>query len=113
MFVLIVSQAEFSPSEGVVTLWKIGRGFGGICSYNHAPTTSRHLCRADVLKAWCVLAEVRWRWTWKVFSHESLGGLALAMGIEPLASVARDFPHPCIECHCALLGVTSKYERVV
>jgi hypothetical protein len=38
-----------------------------LCSYNHAATTSRHVCRADVLKARCVLAEVRWRWTLKVF----------------------------------------------
>src|ERR1700730_15486396 len=32
-----------------------------------AATTSRHVCRADALKARCVLAEVRWRWTLKVF----------------------------------------------
>ena len=31
-----------------------------------AATTSRHVCRADALKARCVLAEVRWRWTLKV-----------------------------------------------
>jgi hypothetical protein len=31
-----------------------------------SPTTSRHACMADALKARCVLAEVRWRWTLKV-----------------------------------------------
>ena len=31
-----------------------------------AATTSRHVCMADALKARCVLAEVRWRWTLKV-----------------------------------------------
>jgi hypothetical protein len=30
-------------------------------------TASRHVCIADALKARCVLAEVRWRWTLKVF----------------------------------------------
>ena len=34
---------------------------------NHAAaTTSRHVRRADALKARCVLAEVRWRWTLKL-----------------------------------------------
>jgi hypothetical protein len=32
-----------------------------------AATTSCHVCMADALKARCVLAEVRWRWTLKVF----------------------------------------------
>ena len=50
----------------IITLLKIGRGFGGICSYNHAATTSRHVCKADALKARCVLAEVRRRWTLKI-----------------------------------------------
>src|ERR1019366_9334385 len=37
-------------------------------SYNHAAaTTSRHVCMAAALKARCVLADVRWRWTLKVF----------------------------------------------
>jgi hypothetical protein len=31
-----------------------------------AVTTSRHVSMADALKARCVLAEVRWRWTLKV-----------------------------------------------
>ena len=31
-----------------------------------AATTSRHACMAEALKARCVLAEVRWRWTLKV-----------------------------------------------
>ena len=31
-----------------------------------AATTSCHVCMADALKARCVLAEVRWRWTLKV-----------------------------------------------
>ena len=31
-----------------------------------AVTTSRHVCTADALKARCVLAEVRWRWTLKM-----------------------------------------------
>ena len=31
-----------------------------------AATTSRHVRRADALKARCVLAEVRWRWTLKL-----------------------------------------------
>src|ERR1700736_5358565 len=34
---------------------------------NAATTISRHVCRADALKDRCVLAEVRWRWTLKVF----------------------------------------------
>src|ERR1700730_5846293 len=34
---------------------------------NHAAaTTSRHACMAEALKARCVLADVRWRWTLKV-----------------------------------------------
>jgi len=32
-----------------------------------AATTSRHVSMADALKARCVLAEVKWRWTLKVF----------------------------------------------
>jgi hypothetical protein len=37
------------------------------CSSAHAAeTTSRHVSIADALKARCVLAEVRWRWTLKV-----------------------------------------------
>ena len=31
-----------------------------------AATTSRHVCIAVALKARCVFAEVRWRWTLKV-----------------------------------------------
>ena len=31
-----------------------------------AATTSRHACMAEALKARCVLADVRWRWTLKV-----------------------------------------------
>ena len=34
---------------------------------NHAAaTTSCHACMADALKARCVLADVRWRWTLNV-----------------------------------------------
>ena len=37
------------------------------CFFAHAAaTTSRHVSVADALKARCVLAEVRWRWTLKV-----------------------------------------------
>ena len=50
--------------EGFVTLLKIERGFFGLHSYNHAAaTTSRQVCMAEALKARCVLAEMRWRWT--------------------------------------------------
>src|SRR5208337_4122775 len=35
-------------------------------SAHAAETTSRHVSMADALKARCVLAEVRWRWTLKV-----------------------------------------------
>src|SRR5580704_10382785 len=56
-----------SPHGGVVTLLKIGCSIVGIRSNSHAAaTTSRHACMADALKARCVLAEVRWRWTLKV-----------------------------------------------
>jgi hypothetical protein len=51
-------------SEGFVTLLKIERGFFGLHGYNHAAaTTSRQVCMAEALKARCVLAEMRWRWT--------------------------------------------------
>jgi hypothetical protein len=36
------------------------------CQAHAAATTSRHVCIAVALKAWCVFAEVRWRWTLKV-----------------------------------------------
>jgi AAA domain len=37
-----------------------------LCRTQAAATASRHVCIADALKARCVLAEVRWRWTLKV-----------------------------------------------
>jgi hypothetical protein len=49
--------------DGVVTLLKIGHSTVGIRSNSHAAATSRHACMADALKARCVLADVRWRWT--------------------------------------------------
>ena len=50
--------------QGFVTLLKIERGVFGLHSYNHAAaTTSRQVCMAEALKARCVLAEMRWRWT--------------------------------------------------
>ena len=71
LFLLTLGMpARFSPSKaggGVVTLLKIGRSIVGIRGNSHAPaTTSRHACMAEALKARCVLAEVRWRWTLNV-----------------------------------------------
>ena len=79
---------DFDPTEASVT-WKVcsARGhrivfatpdgalshYGTVdtaiptCFFAHAAaTTSRHVSIADALKARCVLAEVRWRWTLKV-----------------------------------------------
>jgi hypothetical protein len=55
------------PQWGFVTLSKTGRGFVGIRNGSHATvTTSRQVCMAEALKARCVFAEIRWRWTLKV-----------------------------------------------
>ena len=60
-------KSELIWRTGFVTLLKIGRGFVGIRSNDHAvATTSRHVCIAETRKARCVLAETRWRWTLNV-----------------------------------------------
>jgi len=75
---------DFDPTEASVT-WKVcsARGHripdGALSHYgtvdtaiptgffaHAAATTSRHVSIAHALKARCVLAEVRWRWTLKV-----------------------------------------------
>jgi hypothetical protein len=53
--------------EGSGTFSSASRPFGVLTEVAHAAgTTSRHACMADALKARCVLADVRWRWTSKV-----------------------------------------------
>jgi hypothetical protein len=75
--------------KGVVTLLKIGRGTVGIRSNSHAAaTTSRHACMADALKARCVLADVRWRWTVKV--------LYVAASVERNLCADPTLLNPCI-----------------
>ena len=49
--------------EGVVTLSKEERKKPDLVLTHAAATASRHVCIADALKARCVRAEVRWRWT--------------------------------------------------
>jgi hypothetical protein len=54
--------------EGSGTFSSASQPFGVLTEVAHAAaTTSRHACMAEALKARCVLAEVRWRWTLKVF----------------------------------------------
>jgi hypothetical protein len=53
--------------EGSGTFSSASQPFGVLTEVAHAAgTTSRHACMADALKARCVLADVRWRWTSKV-----------------------------------------------
>ena len=60
-----LSQA-ISVRSGTVTLSEIACDGRFTSRYHAAATTSRHACMAEALKARCVLAEVRWRWTLKV-----------------------------------------------
>ena len=54
--------------EGSGTFSSASQPFGILTEVAHAAaTTSRHACMAEALKARCVLVEVRWRWTLKVF----------------------------------------------
>ena len=53
--------------EGTGTFSSASQPFGVLTEMAHyAATTSRHACMAEALKARCVLADVRWRWTLKV-----------------------------------------------
>jgi hypothetical protein len=53
--------------EGSGTFSSASQPFGVLTEVAHAAaTTSRHACMAEALKARCVLADVRWRWTLKV-----------------------------------------------
>ena len=52
--------------EGTGTFSSASQPFGVLTEVAHA-AASRHVCRADALEDRCVLAEVRWRWTLKVF----------------------------------------------
>ena len=53
-------------ANGTVTLSEFACDGHFTSRYHAAATTSCHVCIADALKARCVLAEVRWRWTLKV-----------------------------------------------
>src|SRR5208337_823581 len=56
-----------STSREALSHYQIERVTNLLAHQTHAAvTTSRHVSMADALKARCVLAEVRWRWTLKV-----------------------------------------------
>ena len=65
------------PGAGFVTLPNSRRNKPQTFDLSSAAAASRQVCMADDLKARCVLAEVRWRWTLKVFwRHWSRPALA-------------------------------------
>jgi myosin-crossreactive antigen len=61
-----VSSMGFDNRDGTVTLPTRARNKSAGMLGSTAATTSRHVCIAVALKARCVVAEVRWRWTLKV-----------------------------------------------
>jgi hypothetical protein len=56
-------KREHARPGGVVTLPNRGVTNPRRLIHQAAAAASRHVCVADALKARCVLAEVRWRWT--------------------------------------------------
>jgi hypothetical protein len=64
---LISSEAKTTSDTEALSHCRIGHvTILLVCRAHAAATTSSHVCIADALKARCVLAEVRWRWTLKV-----------------------------------------------
>ena len=57
------SARKVGKRDGVVTLPNRGVTNPRRLIHQAAAAASRHVCIADALKARCVLAEVRWRWT--------------------------------------------------